>query len=45
MQGLLDGEVEVILLGGTLKISWSGEGHPVWMTGAAEIVFKGEWFI
>ena len=38
---LLDDKVEVKLLGGTLKISWSGEGEPVWMTGPAVTVFEG----
>jgi len=38
---LLDDKVEVKLLGGTLNISWSGEGEPVWMTGPAVTVFEG----
>lgn len=40
-QGLLDATVEVGLRGGTLRISWSGEGQPVWMTGPATTVFEG----
>lgn len=43
MQGDLDREVEVGLLGGKLKVSWEGNHQPVWMTGPAEIVYKGEW--
>lgn len=43
MQGLLDAEVRVDLLGGSLKVSWAGLLNPVWMTGAAEEVFRGEW--
>jgi len=40
-RGLLDDKVEVKLLGGTLKVSWSGEREPVWMTGPAVTVFEG----
>lgn len=39
--GLLDETVHVHLTGGTLIISWSGEGQPVMMTGPAEFVFEG----
>jgi diaminopimelate epimerase len=28
--------------GGSLQVSWEGAGHPLWMTGAAVTVFKGE---
>lgn len=45
IQGLLDHDVEVKLTGGVLRISWQGEGYPVWMTGPAIIVFKGEWLL
>jgi diaminopimelate epimerase len=38
---LLDDKVEVKLLGGTLRVSWAGEGQPVWMTGPAVTVFEG----
>lgn len=41
LRGLLDESVEVTLRGGRLKISWAGEGHPVWMTGPAATVFEG----
>jgi diaminopimelate epimerase len=45
IQGLLNTEVSVDLLGGTLKISWLGENHPVWMVGPAKTVFKGQYFV
>lgn len=38
---LLDHEVFVELPGGELKISWSGRGEPVFMTGPAVTVFNG----
>ncbi|MGQ0698301.1 MAG: diaminopimelate epimerase [Panacagrimonas sp.] len=38
----LDARVTVQVRGGELVIEWQGEGHPVWMTGPAETVFKGE---
>ena len=40
-QNLLDHEVCVELPGGELKISWSGSGEPVFMTGPALSVFDG----
>ena len=40
-RGLLDDKVEVKLSGGTLCVSWAGEGQPVWMTGPAITVFEG----
>ena len=40
-RGLLDDMVDVKLLGGTLQVSWAGEGQPVWMTGPAVTVFEG----
>ena len=42
LNGLCDENVEVKLLGGTLKIDWSGEGSHVYMTGPATTVFEGE---
>jgi len=42
LRGLLDENVEVRVRGGTLHISWRGEGEPVWMTGPAVRVFEGE---
>jgi len=42
LRGLLDAEVEVHLPGGSLMVSWQGEGQPVWMTGPATEVFEGE---
>ena len=43
VHGLLDDEVLVDLSGGSLKVSWAGPLNPVWMTGPAEEVFRGEW--
>ena len=40
-QGLLDDRVAVHLPGGTLRISWQGEGQPLYMTGPATTVFEG----
>ena len=42
VQGALDARVTVALPGGALLIEWSGEGHPVFMTGPAETSFRGE---
>lgn len=42
LNGCTDKEITVHLLGGKLKIKWEGNGHPVYMTGAAEFVFEGE---
>lgn len=42
LHGLLDERVDVHLRGGTLRISWRGEGEPVMMTGPAVSVFEGE---
>ena len=42
LRGLLDENVAVRVRGGTLQISWRGEGEPVWMTGPAVRVFEGE---
>lgn len=38
---LADNTVNVTLPGGTLKISWQGEGQPVFMTGPATTVYDG----
>lgn len=40
-RGLLDDKVEVKLTGGTLRVFWTGDGEPVWMTGPAITVFEG----
>ena len=40
--GYVDSEVSVKLPGGTLKVAWDGTGE-VFLSGAAEIVFSGEW--
>ncbi|MGD8112935.1 diaminopimelate epimerase [Vibrio sp. NTOU-M3] len=42
VQGLLDENVKVQLPGGTLRISWKGPGHPLYMTGPATHVFDGQ---
>ena len=42
LQGLLDEEVRVNLLGGTLQIKWSRAGQSVMMTGSATRVFEGQ---
>ncbi|HJW80685.1 MAG TPA: diaminopimelate epimerase [Acidiferrobacterales bacterium] len=42
LRGLLDENVAVRVRGGTLQVSWRGEGEPVWMTGPAVRVFEGE---
>jgi len=42
LRGLLDEQVSVEVRGGTLRISWRGEGEPVMMTGPAVRVFEGE---
>jgi len=38
----LNQEVDVELPGGHLQISWEGEGEPVWMTGPAIFVYRGQ---
>lgn len=40
--GQLNDTVKVVLTGGELVISWSGEGTPVMMTGPATTVFQGQ---
>ena len=42
LRGLLDENVAVRVRGGTLQVSWHGEGEPVMMTGPAVTVFEGE---
>ena len=42
LQGHLGEQVEVGLAGGSLQISWQGEGSPVMMTGPATTVFEGK---
>ncbi len=41
-RGLLDTTVQVATRGGSLTITWAGEGSPVLMTGPAITVFEGE---
>ncbi len=40
-RGLLDDTVKVSLPGGTLTVSWPGEGRPVILTGPAVTVYEG----
>lgn len=40
-QGLLDDTVAVALPGGTLRVSWAGEGQPVRLSGPAATVYEG----
>lgn len=40
-QGLLGNNVRVDLPGGMIKISWTGLGHPLFMTGPATHVYDG----
>lgn len=40
--GLLDAQVDVHTRGGLLTIAWAGGTAPVWMTGPATTVFRGE---
>jgi diaminopimelate epimerase len=42
LHGRVDGDVEVALPGGTLRIEWDGDG-PVYLSGPATRVFEGEW--
>jgi diaminopimelate epimerase len=42
LQGILQPEVSVELVGGSLNVHWVGEGNPVTMTGPATTVFEGE---
>lgn len=44
-KGLLGSAATLELRGGELALRWDGNGHPVWMTGPAEIVYTGkmEW--
>jgi len=37
----LDADVRVDLPGGTARVSWSGAGQPLWLTGPAKTVFSG----
>jgi diaminopimelate epimerase len=41
IQGLLDNEVTVNLLGGDLVVKWQGGDAPVWITGPAAFVYEG----
>ena len=45
LRGLLDDTVTVHLPGGTLSITWPGEGHSVKMTGPCKKVFEGRIYL
>ena len=40
-RGVLDGEVQVDLPGGTAMVYWEGPGQHIWLTGPATTVFTG----
>jgi diaminopimelate epimerase len=40
--GKLGHEVDVALMGGSLRISWAGEDQTLWMTGPATNVYEGQ---
>ncbi len=42
LMGALEESATAELRGGELRLSWEGEGSPVWMAGPAETVFEGE---
>ncbi|MDX1432678.1 MAG: diaminopimelate epimerase [Gammaproteobacteria bacterium] len=42
LRGWLEIDAEIVLPGGTLELSWQGEGQPIWMTGPTERAFDGE---
>ncbi len=42
LTGFVDGEADLVLLGGTLHIKWDKDDNNVYMTGPAEFVFDGE---
>lgn len=41
--GTQDGMLDLHLPGGRLRMEWKGPGHPIYMTGPAIEVFRGEW--
>lgn len=42
LRNLLDEHVTIHLPGGTLSLSWAGEGEPIMMSGPATTVFQGQ---
>ena len=40
-EGRLESSVAVRLPGGEVVVSWRGPGHPVWLTGDAELISEG----
>jgi len=45
VQNLLDNNVTVDLLGGSLKIKWQGFNHPLYMIGSANHIYDGYVYI
>lgn len=45
LQGLLEDSVQVKLPGGLLKVTWAGYDQPVFLSGPAETVFSGEYYL
>ena len=45
MNGLTDPDITVRLSGGELQIEWDREQNLVYMTGPAETVFEGEYYV
>ncbi len=39
--GRLDADVQVELMGGTLKVQWLGPGHSLWLSGPVTKVYEG----
>lgn len=40
--GLLGADVEVSVPGGKLGVKWDGDGEPIWLSGPAVVVYRGE---
>lgn len=43
LAGLIDTEVAIDLPGGTLHITWPGEGHPAWLDGPTTQILEAHW--
>jgi diaminopimelate epimerase len=40
-RGELDGDVQLYVRGGELRVNWAGPGQHIWLTGPAEVSFVG----
>lgn len=40
--GRFDERVTLELPGGALQVDWRGAGHPLWLTGPADVAYRGE---